>query len=564
MAADGPAMTTMTVARGVVPRVVVALLGTGLLLPAPASAQSSAEQVANLNAQRAAHGIPAGIVERPDWSEACRKHEAYQEQNGGELTHDEDPSRPGYTEDGAWAGSNSVLTGTPTAFNDTGNAFEHAPIHLMQTLAPPLSEMGVSGGCATTFPGYNRPGGPVLFSYPGNGTTGHYFEETARELPFVPGDFVGLPEGTTTGPHLYVMSLGTPRGRLTGAVMAGPSGAVEVRTVDNSTEELGSYLPPGGIVIPVRPLAPRQTYTATASFAPDDGSPPLSLQWSFSTRGLPPLSALQVGQGSLAAGSESPAPLSARVIRLSDNTQVVTTQLTNGQTWRPILPAATYVACFDQPPSGPYDGASECTENFEIRETFPAKLEVLRAGIRDGRLDVLADVTARADGDKVQVEFHARGQKHRFTATVRERRLRIDKKLPRSQRSARSGIVTLTYAGGEYKGSQIRPTQVRLRAASGKARLSRGNLAIVNGVLSADGTVSKRARGVVRLQLTWDDFNGGVGEWEGRATIKNGRWSVEEELPPEARGGGYLTMQFTGYMRRNMRGEQTAKQVLAE
>lgn len=196
--------------------------------------------------------------------------------------------------------------------------------------------------------------------------------------------------------------------------------------------------------------------------------------------------------------------------------------------------------------------------------SWPAKLKVLRAGVKDGNLDLLADITARADGDKVNVEFHARGERYRFTATVRDNRLRIDRKLPRKQRSVRSGIVTLSYAGGDYQGTPIRSTEVRLRAASGKAQLKRGELSVEDGVLSAAGTVSTSARGVVRLQMTWDKPSGGVGEWEGRATIKDGRWKVEEELPAEARGGGYLTMQFTGYMRRNMRGEQTAKQVLAE
>lgn len=196
--------------------------------------------------------------------------------------------------------------------------------------------------------------------------------------------------------------------------------------------------------------------------------------------------------------------------------------------------------------------------------SWPAKLEVLRAGVKDGKLDVLADITARASGDKVKVQFHARGKKHRFTATVKDSRLRINRLLPRSQRSVRTGIVTLAYEGGQYKSAQVRPTEVRLRAASGKANLERGELSVERGVLSAAGTVSKSARGVVRLELTWDNAGGGVGSWEGRATIRDGKWKVEEELPAEAHGGGYLTMQFTGYLRRNMRGEQTAKQVLAE
>lgn len=531
---------------------------------ATTSASTPAEQVARLNAQRAAHGIPAGILERPDWSDACRKHEAYQDANGGELTHDEGSSSPGYTPEGAWAGANSILTSREEAFSAAGNAFEHAPIHLMQALGPELEQMGVWGGCATTWPGYTRTTAtPTLYSYPGHGTSGHYFEETASENPYVPGDFVGLPQGTQTGPHLYVMAQGLPRGRLTSASLSGPSGGVEVRAVDNMTDGLGSYLPPGGIIIPVSPLAPRQVYTASATFEAGEGEPPLSRVWSFGTRGLSPASSLRAEGGHLLAATASPAPLSVVVQRVSDNGRVASRQLVNGETWVPALAEGAYVACLYQAPQGAYDGANECSQQFEVEKTFAAKLEVLRAGVRNGRLDVLADITGRADGDEIQVEFHARGKRHRFTAVARDRRLRIAERLPRSQRSARSGIVTLAYGGGEYQDSRVRPAVVRLRAASGKARLERGELSIAEGVLSAAGTVSRSARGVVRLRLTYDELGGGIGAWEGRATIDDGRWKVEEELPPAAHGGGYLTMQFTGYLRRNVRGEQTAKQVFA-
>lgn len=88
-----------------------------------------------------------------------------------------------------------------------------------------------------------------------------------------------------TGPHLYVLaSSGTTRGRLTAASLRGPDGEIEVRTVDNTTEGLGSYLPPGGIAIPVRPLSPNTRYTASATFeANATGATPLTRQWSFST-----------------------------------------------------------------------------------------------------------------------------------------------------------------------------------------------------------------------------------------------------------------------------------------
>lgn len=144
------------------------------LAAAPASAATSAEIVSALNAQRSANGIPAGIAERADWSESCRQHNEYMRQNG-ELTHDEDPSAPGYTADGAWAGQNSVLAQGSTW--SAGNPFEEAPIHLHQLLAARLSEMGAEEHdgwvCATTWPGMNRPhpAAAEVYTYPGDGRT---------------------------------------------------------------------------------------------------------------------------------------------------------------------------------------------------------------------------------------------------------------------------------------------------------------------------------------------------------------------------------------------------------
>jgi len=260
---------------------VVAFALTALLAgPATASATSTAAQIAALNAQREANGIPARIVEAPAWTEGCRRHMAYIAANGGVVTHEEDPSKPGYTADGAEIGRRAVLTPLGDAFDAAGNAFEFAPLHLMQVLAPALSRMGVWGGCATTMQGYDRKASrPALYTYPGDGATGVYASETADELPFVPGDFVGLPRGTTTGPHLYLLPHGAAAGRIASAALTGPAGPVAIRSVDNATEGLAGYLPPGGIIIPVAPLAPG-AYTATATFQPGRGAP-LSRTWRF-------------------------------------------------------------------------------------------------------------------------------------------------------------------------------------------------------------------------------------------------------------------------------------------
>ena len=175
--------------------------------PGGAEAISSAEIVQRLSRQREANGIPGGLIEQADWSAGCAKHNYYGAQTG-ELSHSEDPSSPYYTAEGSWAAENSVLASGSSW--SQGNPWEEAPIHLIQLLAPQLSEMGAAENdnhnCATTWPGYHRPepAGLIAYSYPGNGVTGVVPTERAAESPFVPGDQVGLPAGTATGRHLLV------------------------------------------------------------------------------------------------------------------------------------------------------------------------------------------------------------------------------------------------------------------------------------------------------------------------------------------------------------------------
>jgi TolB protein len=203
----------------------------------------------------------------------------------------------------------------------------------------------------------------------------------------------------------------------------------------------------------------------------------------------------------------------------------------------------------------------------------PAKIRVLRAGVKSGRLDMLAEITARAGGE-VDVEFEAAGRKHRFAIDIDEdgtkvpgaaTRLTVDERLPSSQRNVRSGIVTLTYDGD----ARVRPDEVRLRAASVKALLTRGRTLIESdGDLVVDGTISSLAAGVVRVGLEYVEADGTVKLVNVNAPIRSRSgssskvWSVSERLPTRARAvGGQLSIQFTGYLPRDMRGEQTAKQV---
>ncbi len=110
------------------------------------------------------------------------------------------------------------------------------------------------------------------------------FAQTASEDPFVPGDFVGLPQGTRTGPNMLVFADGpwsSAEARIESASLTGPDGPVKVRWVDNTTEQIGPYLPTAGVVIPVRPLAPSSVYTASVGLSA--GGHSITHTWSFTT-----------------------------------------------------------------------------------------------------------------------------------------------------------------------------------------------------------------------------------------------------------------------------------------
>jgi hypothetical protein len=343
-----------------------------------ANAVSPQVAIAKLNAQRAANGIPAGILEVPEWDAACAAHNRYQRLNGGELTHEESRGAPGYTEAGAWAGENSVLS----AGEDWSgaNPWETAPIHLAQLLAPQLRRIGVDDSegftCATTWPGYESGRADALYSYPGNGTTGWPTAEVADESPFTPGDFVGLPTGTKTGLHLYVFADGpdaedTSQVRIVSASLRDARGARKVRWVDSTTGEIGPFLPAGGILIPVAPLAPATAYHASVDVAV--GGTTLHREWQFTTavaQNAVGLSLRRYGGGvvliTVTSAARSPVLTLTRGTR---KTRIPLTRRAKGgyTTGRLRLSAGTYRACAASGggTSG-YAAASKCLAAFRI------------------------------------------------------------------------------------------------------------------------------------------------------------------------------------------------------
>lgn len=188
----------------------------------------------------------------------------------------------------------------------------------------------------------------------------------------------------------------------------------------------------------------------------------------------------------------------------------------------------------------------------------PAKLEVLRAGVRDGKLDGLARITARASG-RVKLRYLSSGRTTRFTVPITRGTIRFARRLPAAQRRKPTGIFTLTYDGS----TTVQPDGVRLRAATGKARLVRRTARIDGGGrLRVSGSITPRARGVVRIRLGTIAAEGSGEFLRYTARIKRGAWSLTTRLPrAAATAGGQLSIQFTGYEPRRIRGEQIAKEV---
>lgn len=194
-----------------------------------------------------------------------------------------------------------------------------------------------------------------------------------------------------------------------------------------------------------------------------------------------------------------------------------------------------------------------------------SKLSLARATPTSSAIDVLAPITRLASG-RANVEYHAAQRRTRFTAAVNSAAgwVRFRRSIPSVQARLGTGILTLTYPGD----GDTRPQTVRLRAAANKAHLNLARPLIAGDRIVAAGTVSDRARGVVRLQLEYQ-LNCVIRVLHFRGTISGGRWVINEPLPPQtlaeiARRTGALHSYtlFTGYLPARMRGEMRAFQVL--
>lgn len=197
----------------------------------------------------------------------------------------------------------------------------------------------------------------------------------------------------------------------------------------------------------------------------------------------------------------------------------------------------------------------------------PAKLSVARATVSSAtnRLDVLAPITKRASGT-VEVSFTAAGRTYRFTQPIDARRgyIRFRRRIPQAQARLGTGILSIAYAGDD----DTRPQRVRLRAAAQASALHPTRPVLVAGRLRATGTISMRARGVVRVQIEYMSAGRAVVD-EFSTRIRDGRWRLNQALPDDIRQAiaarqGTVQSQtlFTGYLPKNLRGEMYTYQVI--
>lgn len=226
-------------------------------------------------------------------------------------------------------------------------------------------------------------------------------------------------------------------------------------------------------------------------------------------------------------------------------------------------------------PSGPAPPAPPppITEppNLANCAKFPAKLSLARARYnqRLRTISIFAPLTTLASGN-AEVQVYGARRITEFNLPVISSRgwLRGTRGLDRLQTRARSVIVTIGYPGDD----DTRAQTLRLRAGMRPAKLSSRRPTISpTGTLDAAGAITRRARGIVRVQLEWvNGDDGSVSRVERQARIRApGRWGVASQLPP-----GVLSMirnrcstvhayvLFTGYMALNMNGEMRSYQVM--
>jgi hypothetical protein len=293
----------------------LAAFAVTLAIAAPAGATSSQEAVDFLNQQRAANGIPASATFDEHKTTGCRNHNHYMALNG--LGHGEDPGKPGYTPEGDdYTNSGEVAAQGGSGWSASTNPWDAAPLHQAILFDPRVGKSGYDESdegffCMRLELVFSNPPTPTFYAYTGNlgPTRVPPREVVCCEGPYAPQEAVGIDQGVPTGPNIlfFIRGFGF-NNHAASYSLTGPSGAVDVRLVDSTTEP-----PPkgqgykafftGGDMIPVQPLDPFTDYTAKVTWVndDDDSHPQMEQTVSFKTdgfqRGLALVLSKKLGKG---------------------------------------------------------------------------------------------------------------------------------------------------------------------------------------------------------------------------------------------------------------------------
>jgi hypothetical protein len=239
----------------------------------------------------------------------------------------------------------------------------------------------------------------TVYSYPGNRGK-IYPSELANELPWTPGDLVGL--AGRTGPNLLVFvdapgqaPTNNPA-TLSDARLTGPGGAVELRTVDGMTSlpkgsgypTLAPFISPGGFIIPVRPLAPASTYQAhvVVTF----GGIQTPHDWSFTTLGADPHSRLSARFGRLTFRSDSQRAIRVSFARTGGGRAPPVT-IRPGHSVKLKLPPGVWRACGHQSAAGRFAGYDGC---LTVRVTGVPSLKLGAPSVSGGAVHLSLSFSA--------------------------------------------------------------------------------------------------------------------------------------------------------------------------
>ena len=272
-------------------------VAAALVAAAPAAATTASEAVAFLNQQRSANQIPANIALDDYRTTGCHNHNRYMEQNG--LGHGEEPGKPGYTPEGAdYSNSGEVLAQGITAWSDSANPWDAAPLHQSLLFDPGVTQAGYdeyqSFACMRFGFTFTQPPQPTFYAYTGNkGREDVPPSVTVQgEGPYAPQEAVGIAQGVPTGPNIlfFVDGFGSTN-HATAFSLKGPGGGeVESKFVDSSTPppdgQTYKAFNTGGDLIPVDPLDPFTTYDVSVTWHNDDSGQEMPQTLSFKTAGF--------------------------------------------------------------------------------------------------------------------------------------------------------------------------------------------------------------------------------------------------------------------------------------